>query len=97
MERIVRKIRAVHWRPVCDYPYGMAFRRRAALLVVVCGMVAAAPVSLPLPEAAEHAVGAATAAELQTYVKRLASDEFRGCGVGTRHGQRPRINTDKHG
>ena len=22
---IVRKIRAVHWRPVCGYPYGMAF------------------------------------------------------------------------
>ncbi len=60
----------------------MVFRRRWALIVLVCGVLAAAPTSLRLPEAAERAVGAVSAAELQIYVERLASDEFRGRGIG---------------
>jgi Peptidase family M28 len=57
--------------------------RRASLVILVCGGLATAPSASPrLPDSVVRAVGTVTAAELRIYVERLASDEFRGRGVG---------------
>lgn len=56
--------------------------RPAALLALVCGLQAAGSTGPRLPGAAERALDAVSAAELHGYVETLASDAFRGRGVG---------------
>ncbi len=60
----------------------MRSRPRPTLLVLALTLVAAAPSNARLPAAAARAVDAVSAAELRGYVGALASDEFRGRGVG---------------
>jgi hypothetical protein len=60
----------------------MRWRRPALLLVLTSCVFAAAPVSAPLPPTAARAVDAVSASVLREYVETLASDAFRGRGVG---------------
>jgi peptidase M28-like protein len=65
---------------------GMAFRRTVALAAVWCVCILPARSTgasgSRLPEAAARAVERVSAADLRSYVERLASDAFAGRGVG---------------
>ena len=56
--------------------------RPALLLLLACTVSAAAPSSTVIPPTAARAVDGVSAATLRGYVERLASDDFRGRGVG---------------
>ena len=60
----------------------MRLSRPAAVLVLLCGIQAPGATGPRLPGAAERALETVTAAELHSYVETLASDAFRGRGVG---------------
>jgi hypothetical protein len=60
----------------------MRLKPGPALLVVLALTVGAATAATRLPPAAARAVDGLSAAELRGYVETLASDEFRGRGVG---------------
>jgi hypothetical protein len=57
-------------------------RRAPAFLVAVALVWGGASAATRLPDGAERAVDSMTAAELRGYVETLASDAFRGRGVG---------------
>ena len=61
----------------------MRLRARPALLLALAGVAAGmSPASARLPPAAVRALDALSADELHRYVETLASDDFRGRGVG---------------
>ena len=60
----------------------MGLRRTAALVVAWCALVAAGAPGARLPEAVSRAIDRVSEADLHGYVERLASDEFRGRGIG---------------
>jgi hypothetical protein len=68
------------WREL-DILVGMRSRQPALLLVLACAVSAAAPAA-SLPATAARAVDGVSAGVLRSYVETLASDAFRGRGVG---------------